>query len=285
MAVRNIKPYLEAFPYALILILIVGVPIATLVTISFWETDGLLLFPGFSLENYKEIFTSQLSLTLYLKTIKYTLLTLLFSMIIGFTCSYFLVFFVKSLKMQIALFLLCTIPFWTSTTIRMISWVPFLGKEGVFNSALQSLGLTDQPLEFLLFSDFAVVLTYVHLFTLFMIVPIFNSMSKISPAVIEAAKDAGATDFDVLVNIIIPLTKTGIALGSILVVALVMGDFFVVRIMSGGQSASVVSAMKNEIDQLYYPQAAAMAVLLIAVVLIFVSLIMRIVDIRAELAR
>ena len=285
MSTLNLKPYLEALPYALILVLIVGFPLGTLITISFWETDGLILYPAFTLENYREIFTSQLSLTLYLSTIKYTVLTLFFSMVIGFTCSYFLVFFVKSLKVQIGLFLLCTIPFWTSATIRMISWVPFLGKEGVFNGAVMGLGLTDKPLEFLLFSDFAVVLTYVHLFTLFMIVPIFNSMSKISPSVIEAAKDSGATDFDILVNIIIPLTKTGIALGSIFVVALVMGDFFVVRVMSGGQSASVVSAMKNEIDQLYYPQAAAMAVLLISVVLIFVSLIMRVVDIRAELAR
>ncbi|MFK5979868.1 MAG: ABC transporter permease [Rhizobiaceae bacterium] len=285
MSSGKIKPYLEALPYASILILIVGVPIATLLTISFWETDGLQMFPTFTLENYKEIFTSKLTLSLYLQTIKYTVLTLAISMVIGFTCSYFLVFFIKSLKMQIALFLLCTIPFWTSTTIRMISWVPFLGKEGVFNTAMQGIGLTDQPLEFLLFSDFAVVLTYVHLFTLFMIVPIFNSMSKISPSVIEAAKDAGASDFDVLVNIIIPLTKTGIALGSVFVVALVMGDFFVVRVMSGGQSASVVSAMKNDIDQLYYPQAAAMAVLLIVIVLAFVSMIMRVVDIRAELAR
>ncbi len=285
MSSQKLKPYLEALPYASVLLLVVGVPLITLVVISFWETDGLQLYPTFTLANYAEIFSSKLTMTLYLKTIKYTALTLAISMVIGFTCSYFLVFFVKSLKMQIGLFLVCTIPFWTSTTIRMISWVPFLGKEGVFNTAMQGIGLTDQPLEFLLFSDFAVVLTYVHLFTLFMIVPIFNSMSKINPSVIEAAKDAGASDFDVLVNIIIPLTKTGIALGSIFIVALVMGDFFVVRVMSGGQSASVVSAMKNDIDQLYYPQAAAMAVLLIAVVLGFVSLILRVVDIRAELAR
>tara|TARA_B110000008_G_scaffold70684_1_gene71703 strand:- start:3364 stop:4221 length:858 start_codon:yes stop_codon:yes gene_type:complete len=285
MPAQRLKPYIEALPFALILLLIVGVPLATLVTISFWETDGLIMYPMFSLENYKELFTSSLTLTLFLSTLKYTVLTLVISILIGFVCSYFLVFFVKSLKLQIALFLVCTIPFWTSATIRMISWVPFLGKEGVFNSVVMKMGLTDQPMEFLLFSDFAVVLTYVHLFTLFMIVPIFNSMSKISPSVIEAAKDSGATDFDVLVNVIIPLTKTGIALGSIFVVALVMGDFFVVRVMSGGQSASVVSAMKNEIDQLYFPQAAAMAVMLISVVLVFVSFILRVVDIRAELAR
>jgi putative spermidine/putrescine transport system permease protein len=128
-------------------------------------------------------------------------------------------------------------------------------------------------------------LTYVHLFTLFMIVPMFNSMAKIDPNILEAAKDMGASSLDILLNIIIPLTKTGIALGSIFVVTLVMGDFFVVKVMSGGQSASVVSAMKNDIDQLYYPQAAAFAVLLILVVLMIVSLILRVVDVRAELAR
>ncbi|WP_317616345.1 hypothetical protein [Paracoccus mutanolyticus] len=82
-----------------------------------------------------------------------------------------------------------------------------------------------------------------------------------------------------------PHAKTGIALGSIFVVTLVMGDFFVVRVMSGGQSASVVSAMKNQIDQLFYPQASALAVLLIVVVVLMVSAILRVVDIRAELAK
>jgi putative spermidine/putrescine transport system permease protein len=85
--------------------------------------------------------------------------------------------------------------------------------------------------------------------------------------------------------VVVPLSKTGIALGSIFVVTLVMGDFFAVRVMSGGQSASVVSAMKNNIDQLYYPVACAMAVLLIAVVLLLVTAILRVVDIRSELAR
>lgn len=118
-----------------------------------------------------------------------------------------------------------------------------------------------------------------------MIVPIFNAMVKINPNVIEAAVDAGASQVQVLWNVIIPLTRTGIALGTIFVMTLVMGDFFIVRVMSGGQSTSVVSAMKNNIDQLFYPQAAAMAVLLIGVVVFMVSAILRVVDVRAELAK
>jgi putative spermidine/putrescine transport system permease protein len=207
------------------------------------------------------------------------------TLVIGFTLAYFLVFHVRTLICQIALFLLCTVPFWTSNVIRMISWIPFLGRNGIFNQSLIALGITDKPLEFLLFSDFSVVLAYVHLFTLFMIVPIFNSMARIDRAVIEAAVDAGASRWGVITQVVIPLSKTGIALGSIFVIALVMGDFFVIRIMSGGQSASVVMAISNEITLLQYPPAAAAAVGLLVIVTLMVAGILRIVNVRRELAR
>jgi putative spermidine/putrescine transport system permease protein len=284
-SVSPLTPYLQVAPLALLMITMVGIPLLTVVMLSFWEFDGITVYPAFTWANYAEVLTSPVTFKLFLATVKYALLTLIATIIIGFTCSYFLVFYVRDLRMQIALFLLCTIPFWTSNVIRMVSWIPFLGREGLFNSALLQLGVIDRPLDILLYSDFAVVLTYIHLFTLFMIVPIFNSMAKINPQVIEAARDAGATPFQILRNIIIPLSKTGIALGSIFVVTLVMGDFFVVRVMSGGQSASVVSAMKNNIDQLYYPVASAFAVLLVIVVLLMVAAILRVVDIRSELAR
>ena len=267
------------------MIAMVGIPLATVVMLSFWESDGISIYPAFTFDNYREVLSSPVTLSLFLKTLKYAAITLVATVLIGFTCSYFLVFHVRNLKWQIALFLLCTIPFWTSNTIRMVSWIPFLGREGLFNSFLVQAGIVKAPLDILLYSDFAVILTYIHLYTLFMIVPIFNSMAKINPNLIEAARDAGATPWQILLDIIVPLTKTGLALGTIFVVTLVMGDFFVVRVMSGGQSASVVSAMKNEIDQLYYPQASAMAVLLVVVVLLMVSAVLCIVDIRSELAR
>jgi len=280
-----LTPYLQVAPLAFLMITMVGIPLLTVVLLSFWEFDGIAVYPAFTFDNYAEVLQSPVTLKLFLATLKYALITLVATVIIGFTCSYFLVFYVRDLRIQIALFLLCTIPFWTSNVIRMVSWIPFLGREGLFNSALIELGIIDHPLDILLYSDFAVVLTYIHLFTLFMIVPIFNSMAKINPNLIEAARDAGASPFQILRDIIIPLSKTGIALGSIFVVTLVMGDFFVVRVMSGGQSASVVSAMKNNIDQLYYPVASAMAVLLVIVVLLMVTAILRVVDIRSELAR
>jgi len=145
------------------------------------------------------------------------------------------------------------------------------------------MGLIDQPLEWLLFSEFAVILAFVHLFTLFMIVPVFNSMMRIDRSLIEAARDAGASGWQILTNVILPLTKPGIMIGSIFVVTLVMGDFITVRFMSGGQSASVGRVISNEIGLLQYPAASASAVVLLITVLLMISIMLKFVDIRKEL--
>ena len=116
------------------------------------------------------------------RTIKFTLIVLAITFVLGFWISYFLVFHVRNLLTAIGLFLVCTVPFWTSNIIRMISWRPVLGKEGLINQrpAPCSASSTSRW-NWLLFSDFSVVVAYVHLFTLFMIVPIFNSMARIDP--------------------------------------------------------------------------------------------------------
>lgn len=281
---RRLTPYLQVAPLTLLLFLFVVVPVAVIVVVSFWSYDEFDIYPDFTLDNYAWIFSSSVTYSIYLKTIYYAVTTWAITLVLGFTISYYLVFHVRNVLWQIGLFLLCTVPFWTSNVIRMISWIPFLGREGLFNQALMGAGLTSQPLEFLLFSDFAVILAYVHLFTLFMIVPIFNAMARIDPALIEAAVDGGAKPWQVVWEVVLPLSKTGIALGSIFVVALVMGDFFVVRTMSGGQSGSVVSALMNEVALLQYPTAAAGAVVLLVIVTLMVAAILRVVDVRKELA-
>jgi putative spermidine/putrescine transport system permease protein len=280
---ERLIPYLEVLPLTVVLVVFLGIPLVIVVVVSFFDFDMFDIIPEFTLRNYVELFQANLTYALYLSTFKYALIVWAITLIIGFTVAYFLVFHVRSLLWQIALFLVCTVPFWTSNIIRMISWIPFLGRNGIFNQSLMLLGVTDQPLDFLLFSDFAVIVAYVHLFTLFMIVPIFNSMARIDPAIIEAARDGGASGLRILTTIVIPLSKTGIALGSIFVIALVMGDFFVVRIMSGSQSSNVVFAMANEIALLQYPPAAASAVVLIIIVSLMVAAILRIVDVRREL--
>lgn len=275
--------YLQVAPLALVFLLFLIVPIATIVVVSFFDYNTTQIIPAFLLQNYEELLLSPVTWRTYLQTVEFAVITWALTLVIGFTVAYFVAFYVRSPTVQTVLFLLCTIPFWTSNVIRMISWIPFLGRNGLANTTLMNLGLINQPLEFLLYSDFAVVLAYVHLYTLFMVVPIFNSMMRIDRSLLEAARDAGASGWQTLLNVILPLCKPGIAIGSIFVVTIVMGDFVTVRMMSGGLSASVGLMMANAMSLLQYPAAAANAVILLLLVLFIVAAMMRMVDIRKEL--
>lgn len=280
---RGLLTFLQVLPLSVILGFFLLLPIGTIVVVSFWDYNEFELLPDFVWTNYLEILGSHVTYQTYLNTVWYAFLTWTFTFLIGFTVAYFLAFHIQTTRWQIVLFLICTIPFWTSNIIRMISWVPFLGRNGLFNSLLLGLGLIQEPLEFLLFSDFSIILAFVHLYTLFMVVPIFNSMMRIDRSLLEAAIDGGASGWQMLTNVILPLCKPGIAIGSIFVVTLVMGDYITVRLMGGGQRASVGVMMWNEISLLLYPSAAAHAVLLLTMVLLLVSLLLRFVDLRKEL--
>ena len=275
--------YLQVAPLALVFLLFLVVPIATILVVSFFDYTTTEIIPAFLLQNYEELLFSPVTWQTYLQTFEFTVITWALTLVIGFAVAYYLAFYVRSATWQTVLFLVCTIPFWTSNVIRVISWIPFLGRNGLMNTALLHMGLIHQPLEFLLFSDFSVVLAYVHLYTLFMVVPIFNSMMRIERSLLEAARDGGASGWQTLWNVILPLSKPGIAIGSIFVVTIVMGDFVTVRLMSGGQTASVGLMMMNAMSLLQYPAAAANAVVLLLLVLMTVGVMMRLVDIRKEL--
>src|SRR5229473_3325461 len=230
--------WFQIAPLVTVLALFFGLPMLVVLAVSFFDFDRTDIVPAFILDNYADLFRSEVTLRLYASSIKFALIVWLVTLVLGFNIAYFLVFHVRTMLWQIALFLLCTVPFLTSNIIRMISWIPFLGRNGIFNQALVGSGVVHQPLEFLLFSDFAVIVAYVHLFTLFMVVPIFNSMARIDKSLLEAAHDAGAGRFRVV----------------------------------------------NEVAALQYPPAAASAVIMVIIVTLMVAGILRVVDVRKELA-
>ena len=284
---RSTVSWLYVSPLMLVLIPFFVLPILVVLVASVFETDGFGgLIPTFTLANYATVLTSGLTFNLYFETVKFTILTWFFTLLLGFFVAYFLVFHVRNPLLAIGLFLICTVPFWTSNIIRMISLDPAAGqgRPDQYRAAADR-PVIREPVEFLLYSGFAVVVAYVHQLTIFMIVPIFNSMARIDKRVVEAAIDAGASRLDIMRLIIVPLSKSGIALGSIFVASIVMGDFFVTKVMSGGGSASVVGAFYEDISVLQYPGAAASAIVLTVVLLAMVSLILRTVDIRKEITR
>ena len=282
--------WLQATPLSAVFAFFFLVPLGLVVMVSFWEFNEYELIPGFTFDNYLNVFsgcasTDELCVTFktYLSTLRLCLLTWLVTLVLGFAVAYFLAFHVRSPGLQTLLFILCTIPFWTSNVIRMISWIPLLGRNGLVNQALQAVGLVDAPVEWLLFSNFSVVLAFVHLYTMFMIVPIFNSMMRIDRSLIEAAADGGASAWQTLWNVIVPLSRTGMVIGSIFVITIVMGDFVTVGVMGGQQIASVGKIIQVQTSYLQFPLAAANAVILLAAVLMIIWALTRLVDLRKEL--
>jgi putative spermidine/putrescine transport system permease protein len=283
---RSFVPYLQVAPLSVALLLFFVVPVTLVLIVSFFRYQMLVgLVPDFTFRNYIDLLENPTTWRLYLSTVKFTLIVLVLTFVIGFWIAYFLVFHVRNLLMSIGLFLTCTVPFWTSNIIRMISWRPILGKEGLVNDVLLGTDVIRHPITWLLYSDFSVIVAYVHLFTMFMIVPIFNSMARIDRSLLEVAVDAGASRWGAVWNIVLPLCKTGIALGTLFVVTLVMGDFFIVSVMSGGLSGSATTGIFNDLQFLNYPRAAANAVILLVVVLMIAAAIFRLVDVRKELVR
>lgn len=282
--VKSWLSYLQAGPMIVVFALFFLLPIGLVVVVSFFDYQTYdILIPDFTWQNYEDVFTASVTYRTYLITLKFCLIVWLLTLLLGFTIAYFLAFHVRTTIWQVVLFLLCTIPFWTSIVIRMISWIPLLGRHGLVNQALQAMGLVDEPQEWLLYSEFAVIVGYVHLYTLFMIVPIFNSMMRIDRHLLEAASDSGASGWQTLWFVIVPLCKPGIAIGSIFVIAMVMGDFVTVNVLGGGQIASIGKAIATELSYLQFPPAAANAMVLLGVVVLLIMLLMRFADVRKEL--
>ena len=291
--IRIFQPKLSwlAIPFALIFIAYFVVPLILTLIVSFWDYTEYSIIPDFILGNYVYIFQGCfsfedglcLTFKTYISTFFFCFFTWLITLLLGFSVAYFLAFYVNSLPLQITLFLICTIPFWTSNVIRMVSWIPLLGRNGLVNETLISFGLIQEPIEWLLYSSFSVVLALVHLYTLFMIVPIFNSMLRIDKEVIEAAYDSGANQFQIITNVIIPLCKPGIIIGSIFVITVVMGDFLTIGIMGGQQLASIGKIINTEMNYLQLPGAAANSVILLLITIFVIIVMTKFIDIRKEL--
>ncbi|MFI4997067.1 MAG: ABC transporter permease, partial [Hyphomicrobiales bacterium] len=167
---RALPAWMQAMPLSLVFALFFLIPLALVVMVSFWDYNDYQIIPAFTFRNYSETFEGCLAalpdlcttLKTYVSTAKFCFIVWAITLVIGFTISYFLAFHVRSFTLQMVLALLCTIPFWTSNVIRMISWIPLLGRIGLVMQALVRLHLVDAPVEWLLYSPFSIVLAFVH---------------------------------------------------------------------------------------------------------------------------
>lgn len=279
------------------LILFLVVPLISIFIFSFWTSTGHGMTPDLTVQHYQDYFYTEgffnpesknfLTPGVFIRTLgstfRFTLTVMAFCLLLGYPIAYFLAMQIRSFKWQMALFLLCMVPFWTSYLIRAVAWLPMLGRRGLLNDFLMTVGIVDKPVEFLLYSEFGYTMALVQLYVVLCVGPIFFSLAKIDKAILEAAQDMGASAFRIFREIIVPLSLPGVAIGMIFIFVMIMGEFATAVVVYGGKTTTVGTVILNYYAIANYPFAAVNALMLMLAMMIGVVIILRLVNIRKEL--
>ena len=284
-------------PSALWLVVFLVLPLASIIVFSFWQSTGPEPERGFTLKFYLDYFQTEgffdpssnrfLNLSIFIRTLgttfRFTLEVMAFCLILGYPIAYFLAMQVASFKWKMSLFLVCMVPFWTSYLIRAVAWIPMLGRRGLLNNFLLTLGIVDQPVSFLLYSEFGYTMALVQLYVVLSVGPIFFSLAKIDGSILEAARDMGASPFQIFREIIFPLSLPGVAIGMIFIFVLIMGEFATAVVVYGGKTATAGTVILNYYAIANYSFAAVNSLMLMAAMMIGVIVILKLVNLRKEL--
>ena len=167
--------------------------------------------------------------------------------------------------------------------IRVLAWRPMLGKEGAINIVLQSVGIIDQPIEVLLFTELSVIIGMVQIYVVFMVGPIAFMLARIDESLIEAARDLGASPWTTFRTIIFPLSLPGVVVGAIFVSVMVLGEFATASALSGRKVNLLGNIIVTQVGSLKWAFAAVVGVILTVVMAIVITALLRVVNLRREL--
>jgi len=240
---RAYKTIVTAPPLVWVTIFLI-VPYALMFCYSFWSvSSGQTIVHSWNLQNYHELLRKPVYWETLLRSIWIAARVTIFSLALGYPLAYFLSFYAG--RRKDLLYQLVIIPLWVSYLVRAYAWKTILGSDGVLNTLLQYVHLTSHPLEFLLYSPFAVVLTLTHIYTPFTILPIYAALEHIPRNLVEASTDLGATPTQTFWKVILPLSIPGVVAGATFAFVLSLGDFLA-PLLLGGPSGIMIS---NEIFQ------------------------------------
>jgi ABC-type spermidine/putrescine transport system permease subunit I len=240
-------------------------PLALTFSISFWQRVGFRIRPAFQLSAYLDFFTGVRLFVLERGVVVAAEVTAI-SLALAYPIAYFLCFRVRREAARIVL-VLFTLPFLVNYIIRTFSWSWLLARTGPVNQALEFLHLTDHPIDWLLYSDFAVLLGLVTSYMPFMIFPIYLSLAGLDHRLIEASFLLGANPWRTFRRITLPLSIPGIFAALIFGFAGAFGDSAVPIILGGTGYQLMGNAITSALDVLNYPLAAAMASVVVIVML------------------
>jgi spermidine/putrescine transport system permease protein len=249
------------------------IPYVLLLVQSFWRLKNGAITHELTLENYQRLFGTELYPDTILFSAGVAIRVTLFSLLLAYPLAYLLAFKVKRHKQL--MYMAVIIPLWVSYLVRAYAWKIILGQSGILNGLLLSAGLIDQPLTFLLYSRWAVILALTHIYTPFTLMPIYAVLEAIPPALKEASQDLYASRWQTFRRIVLPLSLPGVLAGSTFAFVLSMGDFLAPQLLGGNDSALMVSNLVWSLFGVAYnwPLGAAVSVvvLLLTISLLWLS--------------
>ena len=268
MRSEGLRGYTLLSPTLLLMILVLALPIGLLVTLSFWTQNYLEFDRSFTIANYLKFFDRPIYPYLLGKSMLMSGAVTLATVGLAYPMAYFIAFRVT--RHKLIWLILITVPFWTSYLLRVFAWKIILGYNGVVNSGLIELGLISEPLGFLLYNPFSVVITLAHAWAAFAILPIYVSLEKIDRSLLEAATDLGDGPVMRFLRVTLPLSMPGLIAASLLVFIPTVGDYVTPKLVGGTTGIMIGNIIQSMFGKAAnWPLGAALSIIsMIAITLV-----------------
>jgi spermidine/putrescine transport system permease protein len=248
------------------------IPYGMMFYYSLGTMDYLVFQPGFSLENFHKMWTTEPYVSVLLKSAKLGLLTAVLSSIIAYPLAFCLAFHVSSQRTKYLLYMLVIVPWWASYLVKAYAWKTILGTNGLINGVLLWLGITDEPLDIFLYNQFSVALTLTYIFTPFAVLSIYAQLERIPASLIEAARDQGADSWEIFRHIVLPISTPGILAGAVITFSLAFGDFVAPALVGGSDAVMISNIVINLLGVAFdWPMASAIGISVIALGLVLIA--------------
>jgi spermidine/putrescine transport system permease protein len=247
-------------------------PYALMFVHSFWTVRDGMLVHQWNLRNYQTLLSNPVYVGVLFRTMRIAASVTLFSLLLGYPLAYYLSFHAGPRKEL--LYQLVIVPLWVSYLVRGYAWKTILGSDGVLNGFLQYLHITHEPVGYLLYSPFSVVLMLTHIYTPFVFLPIYAALEHIPRPLVEASQDLGAKPRSTFFRIILPLSMPGLVAGATFAFVLSLGDFLAPLLVGGPSGTMIANIVQSLFGAAYdWPLGASISVciLIITVSLLFLT--------------
>jgi len=249
-------------------------PYALLFAYSFWRVSAGIIVRQWSLANYRELWHNPVYFEVLLRSMKIAGSVTAFALLLAYPLAYFLSF--RAPIRKHLLYQLVIIPLWVSYLVRAYAWKTILGSDGVLNTLLAYLHLARHPVEALLYSPLAVVVTLTHIYTPFAFLPIYASLEHIPRPLVEASEDLGATPATTFRKIILPLSLPGVLAAATFAFVLSLGDFLAPLLVGGPSGIMISNVVQSLFGAAYdWPLGAAISLSMLLLVVGLISLVQR----------